>query len=356
MTSQIETALAGLDVAVVVPAYQAERWVGTTLAGIPAFVRRIVVVVDGATDATGRAVDEAAALDSRVVRIDHAYNRGVGAAMRTGYEHALAAGAEIVAKMDADGQMDPQELARLVLPIALGRADYAKGNRFVHARAIRSMPAMRLVGNAALSLLSKLSSGYWNLLDPTNGYTAISREALLAIDFQQIDDGFFFESSMLAELAISRAVCVDVAIPARYGDESSHLSVARSLVEFAAKHARTFARRLWLRYVVLDFSAVSLLLALGIPLAAFGFLFGVRNWIHSSLDGVPATAGTVMVAAFTLGAGLFGIVQAMIYDILSVPSLPLTPPRLGVVAWTNDAARERGTDDAGAVPSERGRP
>jgi dolichol-phosphate mannosyltransferase len=336
MTPQLESALAAVDIAVVVPAYQAERWVGATLSGIPNFVRRIIVVVDGATDATAREVDEAASRDSRIVRIDHETNRGVGAAMRSGYSQALATGAEIIAKMDADGQMDPHELARLVVPIALGRADYAKGNRFVHARAIRAMPTMRLVGNAALSLLSKLSTGYWNLLDPTNGYTAVSREALLAIDLQQLDDRFFFESSMLAELSISRAVCVDVSIPARYGGESSHLSVTRSLFEFAGKHARNFFRRLWLRYVVLDFSAVSLLLAVGIPLAAFGFVFGVNNWIHSSIYGVPATAGTVMVAAFTLGAGLFGIVQAMIYDILSVPSLPLTPPRVGVVAWTSE--------------------
>jgi dolichol-phosphate mannosyltransferase len=341
MASMLEETLAGVDIAVVVPAYQAERWIGGTLAGIPAFVRRVFVVVDGATDGTGRAVEEAAARDERIVRIDHATNRGVGAAMRTGYEHALAAGSDIVAKMDADGQMDPHELARLVLPVALGRADYAKGNRFVHARAIRAMPAMRLFGNAALSLMTKLSSGYWNLLDPTNGYTAISREALLAIDFERLDDRFYFESSMLAELAISRAVCVDVAIPARYGGESSHLSVTRSLFEFAAKHARNFVRRLWLRYVVLDFSAVSLLLAVGLPLAAFGFVFGVRNWIDSSVYGRPATAGTVMVAAFTLGAGLFGIVQAMIYDILSVPSVPLTPPRLGVVAWTSEPGQDR---------------
>jgi hypothetical protein len=227
--------------------------------------------------------------------------------------------------------MDPAALSSLLLPVALGRADYAKGNRFVHQKEVRAMPAVRLVGNAALSLMSKLSTGYWNLLDPTNGYTAISREALEAIELDRLDDRFFFESSVLSELSLARAVCVDVAIPARYGAERSHLSVSRSVVEFAAKHARAFGRRLWLRYVVLDFSAVSLLLAVGIPLAGFGIVFGIRNWVHSSMLGVPSTAGTVMVAAFTTAAGLFGIVQAMIYDILSVPSMPLTPPRIGIV-------------------------
>ena len=331
MNPQLEDALAAIDIAVVVPAYQAELWIGDMLSKVPRFVRRIIVVVDGGGDGTGRAVGEAAASDPRIVRVDHQANRGVGVAMRSGYRRALADDAEIVAKMDADGQMDPCALATLLLPVALGHADYAKGNRFVHPREIRAMPVVRLVGNAALSLLSKLSTGYWNLLDPTNGYTAISREALSAIDIEQLDDRFFFESSMLIELSLARAVCVDVAIPARYGDESSHLSVARSLVEFAAKHARAFVRRLWLRYVVLDFSAVSLLLAVGLPLTLFGTVFGIRSWVHSSLYGVPATAGTVMVAAFTTAAGLFGIVQAMIYDILSVPSVPLTPPRIGVV-------------------------
>jgi len=332
MASPLDDALAAIHIAVVVPAYQAERWIGETLAGIPAFVRRILVVVDGATDGTGRAVDEAASRDARIVRIDHGTNRGVGAAMRSGYVRALADGADIVAKMDADGQMDPAALCALLLPVALGRADYAKGNRFVHARAIRAMPPARLVGNAALSLLSKLSTGYWNLLDPTNGYTAISREALEAIDLAQLDDRFFFESSMLTELSLARAVCVDVAIPARYGGESSHLSVVRSVVEFAVKHARAFARRLWIRYIVLDFSAISLMLVVGLPLTIFGVVFGARHWILSSVEGVPATAGTVMVAAFTTGVGLFGIAQALIHDIRSVPALPLTPPRLGIVA------------------------
>lgn len=332
MNPQLEEALTGIPIAVVVPAYQADRWVGDTLATIPAYVRRIFVVVDGATDGTGPAVNEAAASDPRIVRIDHADNRGVGAAMRSGYRRALEEGAGIIAKMDADGQMDPSALSALLVPIALGRADYTKGNRFVHSREIRAMPPVRLIGNAALSLISKLSTGYWNLLDPTNGFTAISREALSAIDLEQLDDGFFFESSMLTELSLVRAVSVDVAIPARYGGESSHLSVTRSLFEFAAKHARAFLRRLWLRYVVLDFSAVSLLLAIGLPLALFGVVFGIRAWIHSSMQDIPATAGTVMVAAFTTAAGLFGVIQAMIYDILSVPTVPLTPPRIGIVA------------------------
>ncbi|MFN2378093.1 MAG: glycosyltransferase family 2 protein [Candidatus Binatia bacterium] len=331
MSIAVEEALARLKIAVVVPAWQAEARIRATLLGIPGYVDRIVVVVDGASDGTAGEVEAAAAADPRILCLMHETNRGVGAAMRSGYRRALEDGADLVAKMDADGQMDPAFLASLLLPVAMGRADYAKGNRFVHTREIRSMPAARLLGNAVLSLMSKLSTGYWNLLDPTNGYTAISREALSAIDLDRLDDRYFFESSMLVELSLARAVCVDVAIPARYAGEASHLSVVRSVGEFGAKHARAFARRLWLRYVVFDFSAVSLLLALGIPLALFGTVFGLRHWVHSSVYDVPATAGTVMVAAFTTAAGLFAVVQAMIYDILSVPAVPITPPRVGVV-------------------------
>ncbi|MBI5503789.1 MAG: glycosyltransferase family 2 protein [Deltaproteobacteria bacterium] len=323
-----------MPIAVVVPAYQAERTIVAVLASIPRFVRRVVVVVDGCTDRTGALVDEAAAADVRIVRIDHDRNRGVGAAMRSGYARALADGAEIVAKMDSDGQMDPAFLAALLMPIALGRADYTKGNRFLRPREIRSMPLVRLIGNATLSFLAKLSTGYWHILDPTNGYTAISREALAAIDQPHLDDRYFFESSMLAELSLVRAVCADVAIPARYGDGGSHLSVTRSLFEFSAKHATSFARRIFLRYLVLDFSAVSLLLALSLPMAGFGVVFGLRSWVHSSVYGVPATAGTVMLAAFTTAAGFFGLVQAMVYDIMSVPQIPLTLPKLGVFAPT----------------------
>ncbi|HYC00684.1 MAG TPA: glycosyltransferase family 2 protein [Candidatus Limnocylindrales bacterium] len=326
----VEEVLASLSIAVVVPAYQAERSIEEVLTSIPAYVRSVVVVLDCCSDRTAEIVDRVAARDRRIVRVDHERNCGVGAAMRTGYRRALADGAEIVAKIDSDGQMDPEQLWRLLLPIALGRADYAKGNRFHHPREMRSMPLVRLIGNAALSFLSKLSTGYWNLLDPTNGYTAISREALQSIDLARLDDRFFFESSMLCELALARAVCVDVPIPARYGSEASHLSVTQSLFEFAAKHARNLLRRIWLRYLILDFSAASLLLVLGVPLALFGVIFGLRSWAHSSFYGVPATAGTVMLAAFTTAAGLFGLVQALIYDIMSVPQVPLTAPRTGL--------------------------
>ncbi len=317
-----------VHIAVVIPAYEAERTIRAVLQSIPPYVRTVVVVADGCRDETAKVVEEAARTDHRIILLVHEVNRGVGAAMRTGYRRALEAGAEIIVKMDSDGQMDPVYLPHLVFPIAAGLADYTKGNRFLRLDSIHRMPVLRLLGNAALSFVSKLSSGYWHLLDPTNGYTAASREALTAIDLGRLDDRYFFESSMLIELGMARAVVADVPMPSRYGDERSHLSAARSIFGFAAKHARYFLRRMVYRYLLTDFSPVSLLLAISLPLMAFGLTFGIRAWMRSALRGVPATAGTVMIAAFTIAAGLYCLVQAMIYDIMSTPRHPLTLPRL----------------------------
>lgn len=322
--------LGTVHVAVVVPAFQAGRTLTDVLRGIPAFVRTIVVVDDGSTDGTGEAVAAAASRDPRIRVETHERNRGVGAAMRTGYARALAEGAEIVVKMDSDGQMDPAQLARLVLPLALGATDYVKGNRFLRPDAIGRMPPLRLLGNAGLSFVSKLSSGYWNVMDPTNGYTAVSRDVLAVIDRERLDDGFFFESSMLTELGLVRAVVTDVAMPARYGDEASHLSIGRSLATFGPKHLRAFLRRVLYRHFLADFSAVSLFLVMGVPLLAFGVIFGGWAWVRSLATGIPATAGTVMLAAVPATAGLYCLVQALLHDIMGTPQHPLTPPRLGL--------------------------
>jgi len=320
--------LAELHIAVVIPAYEAASTIGAVLEAMPAEVRVVVVVDDGSSDGTADVVGQFMRADPRVILQMHELNRGIGAAMRTGYRRALDEGAEIIVKMDSDGQMDAAYLPALVLPVALGEADYAKGNRFLRPEALHQMPRLRLIGNAILSFVTKLSSGYWNLLDPTNGFTAISRDVLASLALDRLEDRYFFESSMLIELQMLRAVVVDVPIPSRYGSEESHLSVARNAFSFALKHVRYGVRRVLYRHFLFDFSPVSLLLALSLPLLAFGIGFGARSWLRSVLYGTPATAGTVMLAAFTTAAGAFCLVQALIYDVLSVPQRPLTPPRL----------------------------
>jgi len=317
-----------LHVAVVIPAYRAESTLRDVLVAIPATVETVVVVCDGVADRSADVAGEVARYDPRVLVIVHPVNRGVGAAMCTGYLRALEVGADIVVKMDADGQMDPAYLPHLVLPIALGLADYTKGNRFLRPDALWQMPFVRLVGNSVLSFVSKLSSGYWQVLDPTNGFTAISRDALSALDLSRLEERYFFESSMLIELGLIRAVVSDVALPSRYGNESSHLSVTHSTLTFAGKHLRYGLRRLAFRYLLSDFSPASLLILVSLPLVVFGVAFGVQHWIRSIIEGVAATAGTVMLAAFSTAAGVYCLLQALVYDMLGVPQRPLTLPRL----------------------------
>ena len=173
-------------VAVVIPCYRVSRHVLDVIAGIGPEVSRIYAVDDGCPEGTGALV-EARCADPRLRVLRHGQNRGVGGAMITGYQAALAAGADIVVKIDGDGQMDPALIARFTRPIASGSADYTKGNRFHDLEDTQAMPRVRLFGNALLSLVNKVASGYWDVMDPTNGYTAIHRCALAALPLAKLD-------------------------------------------------------------------------------------------------------------------------------------------------------------------------
>ncbi len=309
--------------AVVIPCYRAGHHILDVLAGIDAGVGRIYVVDDGCPEHAGDVVERANA-DPRIRVLRHPANRGVGAAMVTGYRAALADGATIVVKLDGDGQMDPANMRRLVAPLALGAADYAKGNRFYDLAFLASMPRIRLLGNALLSLVNKISSGYWNVMDPTNGYTAIHRAALEALPLDKLDAGYFFESDMLFRLNTIRAVVRDVPLPARYGDESSSLSIGRVLLQFPGKYIAATVKRVFYGYFLRDFNAGTLQLALGLLFAVFGTAFGVAHWVTSELSGDPATSGTVMIAALPVLVGVQLLLGALQFDIQNVPRLPLS--------------------------------
>ena len=309
-------------VAVVIPAYQAAATVPHVIAGVPAFVRHIVVVDDGSGDATGRVVRDLH--DPRVDLVAHERNQGVGAAVMTGYERAVALGAEVIAKMDADGQMDPDHLLALITPIVIGKADYTKGNRFLHARELRAMPGRRRFGNAGLSFMTKLASGYWGIFDPTNGYTAIHASLVPLLAEAPIGKRYFFESSMLLSLSLLRGVVRDVYIPARYPlGSKSQLSESRAALQFPWRLLRGFLRRVRLEYFVRDFTAVSLYLVFGFVLTLFGLIWGVWHWALSAQVGVPATTGTVMIAVLPIIVGVQLLLQALTLDIANVPSEPV---------------------------------
>ena len=311
-----------LRIAVVVPCYRVRAHVLGVLAGIGPEVSRIYVVDDACPERSGELVRERSR-DSRITVLTHKHNRGVGAATLTGYEAALDDDADIVVKIDGDGQMDPALIPRFVRPIATGDADYTKGNRFYDIAFLQGMPRIRLFGNALLSLVAKMASGYWNVMDPTNGYTAIHRAALAALPLDKLERRYFFESDMLFRLYTIRAVVRDVPMRARYADETSSLKVTRVLAEFPLKYASRFAKRLFYAYFLRDFNAGSLQLVLGAIAGVAGLAYGLARWSQSIASGVPATSGEVMLAALPLLVGVQLLLGALNYDVQNIPREPL---------------------------------
>ena len=309
-------------IAVVIPAYRAEKYIAAVLDRIPAFVFAVIVVDDCSPDATAEIVRQRS--DARLHLVSHASNQGVGAAVFTGYRKAIELGAEILVKMDSDDQMDPAYLIPLIAPLLAGQADYAKGNRFLHAGQLRSMPVVRRVGNAGLSLLIKAASGYWNIFDPANGYTAIRASIVPLLDTSRIHPRYFFESSMLMELGLLGAVIRDVHIPARYTGQTSSLSEWKALLEFPPRLLGGFLRRILTHYFVRDFGAFSLLVVLGLLMCIFGAAFGLYHWNLSNQTRVAATTGTVMIAILPLMLGSQLLIQALLIDIQNTPKEPLS--------------------------------
>jgi glycosyltransferase involved in cell wall biosynthesis len=305
-------------IAAVIPCFRVKRHILDVLAAVPPAVGRIYVVDDACPEGSGDLV-ESSCRDPRVVVLRHAANQGVGGATLTGYRAALADGATVIVRLDGDGQMDPTLIPRLVEPILAGEADYAKGNRFFELEGLRAMPRLRLVGNSLLSFASKLSSGYWNVFDPTNGFTAIHAEVLRRVPFDKLARGFFFESDLLFRLGTLRAVVCDVPMPARYGDEESSLVIRRVVLEFTRKHAANTAKRIFYNYYLRNFNIASIEIALGVPLVLFGLWIGVTRWMEGHLRNVPQTSGTVMLAALPVIVGIQLVLAFLSYDLSNVP-------------------------------------
>ena len=304
-------------IAVVIPAYNVENTIVKVLGGIPKNVSSIIVVNDASRDATEARIKSVR--DDRITLISHKKNMGVGGALLSGYSCALGKGAQVVVKLDGDDQMDPALMPNLIDPILNGQADYTKGNRFLHPVALRSMPPVRKVGNLALTFLTKIASGYWNVFDPANGYTAISAAKLAALDPRRIARNYFFETSMLCELRKLNAVVMDIPMPAIYQNERSSVRLPREFLVFSTSLIARIFDRVFSRYFLYDFTAVSLYLILGILLCLFGGIWGIVKWVHSVQTGVVATTGTVLIAVLPIILGFQLLIQAASLDISDVP-------------------------------------
>src|SRR5438477_9589419 len=307
--------LEGKRVAVVVPAHDEEQLIGATLGGIPGFVDRIVVVDDGSRDATSECARSFG--DARVEVVAHEHRRGVGAAIVTGYKHALENGSDVVCVMAGDNQMDPDDLATLVAPVARGELDYAKANRLVSGQAWEQIPHMRYLGNAVLSLLTKIASGYWHVADSQSGYTAIGRPMLEQLDLDRIYVRYGFPNDMLVHLNVWNARVRDVPSRPIYGiGERSGIRLHRVVPSISLLLFKGFWWRLWQKYVIRDFHPLVFFYVLGILMSVAGFALGVAEVVLRIL-GNDITAATIVLVALLLIFGSQFSLFAMWFDMES---------------------------------------
>ena len=321
-TNTLTQPLGKHSIAAVIPCFQERDHILDVIAQIGNEVKAIYVIDDACPDLTGELVLKKSR-DERVKVIRHEKNKGVGGATLTGYGQALKDGHSIIVKIDGDGQMDPALIMTIVKPILDGRADYAKGNRFHGSDNIAGMPINRIIGNICLSIMSKLSSGYWNIFDPTNGFTAIHVLALKKLMRKKISHGYFFESEMLFWLGFIKAVVEDVPMSAKYGHEKSGVILSKVIPEFLFKHIRNSIRRLYYTYFLSAPGAPTIFLVMGFLLFGFGFIFGMFQWYQSYYMGTPASTGTVILAALPIILGTQLGLGFLNFDLENIPKTPL---------------------------------
>lgn len=306
-----------LRVAVVVPAFKEQDHIARVIATMPAIVDHVVIVDDASPDATyERAVSAA---DARTEVIRHEVNKGVGGAIITGHRRALDLDADVSVVMAGDGQMDVEYLPQLLDPIAESGYGFAKANRFFSATSFEGMPAYRVFGNIVLTFLTKMSSGYWNLVDPQNGYTAITRDALSRIPLDKVSERYEFENDLLIWLNIADVRAIDVPIPAVYGEEVSGIRLHAVVPRLLGTLIGGFWRRFWRKYVLWSFSPIALLMLLGIPLFLFGFFTGIWAVAVSFAQPDTVSTGTWLLAVAPTLVGIQFLLQAFVLDIEATP-------------------------------------
>lgn len=299
-------------IVVVVPAYNVEKQIKDAVERIDKLVDHIVIVDDCSKDNTKEVIEK---IDNKkLIILKNDVNKGVGGATIVGFKKGLSLDGDIFIKYDGDGQMDPNRMRDLILPLLEGY-DYAKGNRFIHTNELRQMPKTRLVGNFLLTFLTKLASGYWHIFDPQNGYLAITRKALETLPLDLLHARYFFENDMLINLNIKDAKVRDVSMPSRYGDEKSSLKIRKILLSFPSLFLTRFIRRIYFKYILYDFSVIGLFYVLGFILLLFGAIFGAYAWTKSILTGIVTTTGTVMISVLPIIIGFQLFLQAIVLEV-----------------------------------------
>lgn len=306
----------GLLTVVIVPAYKASQTVVDVVQKCLNFADSVIVVDDACPERSGEVVSDAFAYDARVTVKWRKQNGGVGAAMKTGIEVALGDQADVIVKIDADGQMDPSYIPMIRQAFAQDASLVCvKGNRFFRSEVLHKMPKLRLIGNGVLSLLAKAASGYWNAIDPTNGYLALNGGLLRVLPWQSFDDSYFFELSVLCELGLRRLPILELEMPTRYDGAVSSLSIARVIRQFPRKLLQRTFRRLMQQYFVFDVNLGTVYLLTGFALALFGFVFGSYEWAEGIITNTARPVGTIMLAALPFMMGFQLLLNALMYDV-----------------------------------------
>lgn len=310
-------------IAVVIPCFRVLAQIEKVINRIPDYIDMIYVIDDKCDQGSGNFVKENIK-DNRVKVIFHTVNQGVGGAVITGYKEAIKDNMDVVVKIDGDNQMDPRLAERFILPIVNSEADYTKGNRFFNLSDVSSMPKIRFFGNLALSFLTKASSGYWKVFDPTNGYTAISVKALKMLSLDKIQKRYFFESDILFRLNLISAKIADIPMVAVYGDEISNLEISKIFFPFLKGNVKNFCKRILYKYFLQDFNVASLELIFGLFLSSFGVIFGLYNWISNAAQDIETPTGTIMIATIFLLVGIHLLLSFLSYDVNNIPDKPIT--------------------------------
>jgi dolichol-phosphate mannosyltransferase len=299
----------------VIPAFRASGTLAPVVLQALAVVDHVIVVDDACPDRCSEAITGLPDT-SRVEVIRRTENGGVGAAMKTGIAEALRQGADIIIKIDADGQMDSRYVPHMV---ALLREqpdiDLVKGNRFTDTQTLRTMPLVRLLGNAGLTFLVKFSSGYWTIVDPTNGFFAARASALRDLDLSRLADRYFFEIDLLCAFGLRRRAIAEMEMPAIYGGEHSSLSIWHALLTFPLKLIVRYVRRVLTNYLIIEINFGSICALIGFPLLVAGIVFGSYEWLLSANSGQPRATGTVMLALLLFIMGFQLSLQALFYDV-----------------------------------------
>ena len=304
-----------MRVLAIVPAYSVVDSVSEVVEECLSYVDNVLVVDDCCPQESGKKVERDFDSVKSVSVLFHANNQGVGGAIKTGYRWALKNSFDVIIKVDGDGQMSPQLIPSLIKPLVNGSSDFAKGNRFDSPRTVKQMPVHRLIGNGCLSLFSKISTGYWSVNDPTNGFVAIRRETLEKLEPERLADSYFFESDLLFRLSIVRARISELPMNAFYGEEKSNLNVGKILLTFPFLHLKNFLKRVAYQYYVREWAIGSIELPVGLILLISGAWFGLSTFSSARSVGETITAGQAVTTAIAIILGFQLVLSFISHDI-----------------------------------------